>query len=120
MLVMVATAALWPAGRRHGGEAQAGQKVDLQQPEAEPEAADELQAQTEPLQDGPQAEDGPSEPPGGCGSLMDDSEAEYDLAEEANALEEPHLDEQGWDHAWGDDPVTAAVLDELQDQSEGV
>ena len=118
MLAMVATAALWPAGRRHGEEAQSGRGEDWQQPEAEPAAADELQAQPQPPHDGTQAGEAPPELQGARGSLMDDSEAEYDIAEEATALEESLLDEQGWDHAWGDDPVTAAVLDELQDQSE--
>ena len=58
-------------------------------------------------------------PPGRPIHDMDVSEAEANLEDEGNWQAQDLQEELGWDSAWGDDPVAADELKELQDKSEG-
>jgi hypothetical protein len=106
MLVMVATGALWPAARRAGLEGERLHPVALDAPAARPLEAERSHPAC------PEEAD-PVEEPAPRPTTMEE-DAEYDM-EQVSA--EDSADLEGWDNAWGGDPVT--VEPELLDQSEG-
>ena len=124
MLVMVATGSPRPAGRRHGAEA--ARTADGRRDEG----ADPLQMEGDgrlaradgAALPGPAAEEdnGAQQPlRAALPPDLDESGVEAHMDDEAGCPVHELLEEQSWDSAWGDDPVTASAIAELVDQSEG-